>query len=264
MTYKLVAIDIDDTLLTDEWVITPRAKQAIQKARDKGVYVVLCTGRTKKGAQAYYDELNLDTLLISAGGAEVYDADENAIFTCPVDPTLVKEILNFGDDNKLHSQVYIDGELVYREKSKYTDFYESSYGHPGVVMPNLMEQEQIVTPKVLYIAEEDVILDVQQRAKKLFPTLSIKRSKPIYLEFSHPSSNKGTALEFTAKHYDVAREQIIAIGDSQIDAPMLEYAGLGVAVANAHPEIQKSADIVCASNQQDGVAEVIEKYILEE
>jgi len=263
MSYKLIAIDLDDTLLNNANVIPDRAGRAIRAAAAQGVYVVLCTGRIKKGMQRYYDELGLDTLMITAGGAEVYDASGRLVFSRGVDPTLARQVIEFGDRLGVHSQVYIGGELVYRKKSRYSDYYESFYGHPGIVMPNLLDLPEIITPKVLFIIDEDKVAAIRKEAEKLFPMLTIKQSKPIYLEFLHPNVDKGETLAFVADYYGVRREEVIAVGDADIDIPMLKYAGLGVAVANAIPAVLEAADIVCPSNEVSGVADVIEKYILE-
>ena len=263
MPYKLIAIDVDDTLLTSDISIPQRVSLAIRKAASKGVRVVLCTGRTKKGVQHFYDELGLDSVLITAGGAEVYDSQGSLLFSRGVDPSLVKQILEYADHNGIHAQVYIDGELVYREKSRYSDYYESSYGHPGIVEPNLLKLPKIVTPKVLFIIDEDKIAAVKEDVEKIFPMLTIKQSKPVYLEFVHPSVNKGEALAFTASHYGIDRRDVIAVGDTDIDIPMLKFAGLGVAMANATEDVQQAADIICPSNNEGGVADVIQKYILE-
>lgn len=263
MAYKLIAIDVDDTLLTSDVRIPERVSEAIRKAIEKGVIVVLCTGRTKKGMLRFYDELHLDTLYITSGGAEVFDAAGHALFTRGVDPPLVRQVLEFGEKKGVHAQVYIGGELVYREKNQYSDYYERFYGHPGIVEPELLKMPQIITPKVLFVIDEDKIAGIKEEAEKLFPMLTIKQSKPVYIEFAHPSVNKGEALAFVASHYGVDRKDVIAVGDTDIDIPMLEYAGLGVAMANATLHVQEAADIICPSNNEGGVADVIEKYILE-
>ncbi len=262
MGYKLIAIDLDDTLLTDEGTIPQRVESSIQKARQKGVHVVLATGRTKKGGQRFYDSLGLDTLFITAGGAEVYDAQSKRVFSCLVDSRLTKQVMAYAYEKGLHPQVYIDGELVYKDINEYALIYEGPYGYPGIVTPDIMEIEQIVTPKVLIVLDEDKAVDIQEDLKTLFPTLAIVRSKPMYIELAHPDVSKGEALKFVAEYYNVARNQIIAIGDSPIDISMLEYAGLGIAVSNAYEEVKKAADIICASNEQGGVADIIDKYIL--
>ncbi len=264
MHYKLLALDLDDTILDDGQNIPPRVKAAVSKAANQGVYVVVCTGRNRKGAYRFYEELGLDTLIAVYGGAQVFNASGALLYSKTVDPALVKKLLEFAYGNSIHAQVYIDGELVYREKNEHAKKYEYRYGFPGIEVPDIMQIETIITPKVLFITGEDSIEKIQQETKKLFPELTIARSKREYLEFVSPEVNKGSALEFIASYYGVKREDTMAIGDSQLDIPMIKYAGFGVAVANATPDTKKAADYICASNTDCGAADVIEKYILED
>ncbi len=261
--YKLIAIDIDDTLLTDDIKITDRVHKAIKDAESKGVIVVLCTGRTIKGGERFYHQLNLDTLFITSGGAEIYDANRKRVHEDELDPALVKQVLQYADEHDIHAQVYIDGELVYKERNMYSDIYEIPYGFPGISVPGLMDQEVIVTPKVLYVLDADRAPAVKKEVEKKFPSIAIKTSKPMFIEFASVGVSKGVALKFVADYYNVDMKDTIAIGDSQIDAPMIEAAGLGVAVQNAPAALKEIADITCPSNEDDGVAYVIEKYILE-
>lgn len=263
MAYKLIAIDIDDTLLTENGEIPERVRESVDNAKKKGVHVVLSTGRTRKGAQRFYDQLQLDTLMITSGGAEVYDANQERVFECAVDPAIVKDLLKYAYNKGLHPQVYMDGELVYRDRNKYAKLYEIPYGHLGIEVPDLLEHDNIITPKVLYVMDEHKVESIKKETEALFPMLTIKRSKPMFLEFAHPSVSKGKALEFVANYYGVSSDDIIAIGDTEIDIPMIEFAGLGVAVENGYQHVKDAADIVCASNEEAGVADVIQKYILE-
>jgi hydroxymethylpyrimidine pyrophosphatase-like HAD family hydrolase len=121
----------------------------------------------------------------------------------------------------------------------------------------------VVTPKVLFISDIERMDDIQAKAEAEFPMLNIKRSKPTYIEFSTPGVSKGDALKFVAEYYGVKKEEVIAVGDAEIDIPMLEFAGLGVAMANATSVTKKVADTICPSNNEGGVADVIQKYILE-
>ena len=262
MAYKLIAIDLDGTLLNEKSQIPQRVKNAIHSAMAKGAYVVLCTGRIKKGAIRFHEELGLDTLLILSGGAEVFDAASgHMVFSHPVDPALVKGLLHYAYDNNIHAQVYIDGELVYRERNKYSDAYEVPYGFKGLEIKDILTRE-FTTPKVLFVIEPERIERIQKETAKLFPMLKSMNSYPTYLEFVSPDISKGEALKFVAEHYHISREEIIAVGDTQIDISMIEYAGLGVAVANAVPAALRAADIVCRSNEDGGVADVIEQYML--
>jgi Cof subfamily protein (haloacid dehalogenase superfamily) len=263
MAYKLIAIDLDDTLLDDNLNIPERVRDAVKKAVDLGIYVVLCTGRIPKSTRKYYDALMLDTLMISTGGAEIYDANNKSVYSRTVDPALTKKLMQYADSNGLHFQVYLDGDLVFRETNKYAEAYELSCGLKGIVKGDLMEMETVVTPKVLFISDVERMDDIQARAEAEFPMLSIKRSKPTYVEFSSPDVSKGDALKFVAEYYGVKSEDVIAVGDAEIDIPMLEFAGLGVAMANATPITKQAADALCPSNNEGGVADVIQKYILE-
>ncbi len=263
MSNKLLAIDIDDTLLDDNLNIPPRVKTAVSKAVDKGVRVVLCTGRSRKGCLRFYDELGLDTLLTVYGGAQIFNAAGEPLYTKSLDPAVVKELLSFAHSNGVHAQVYINDELVYRAKNKYAQDYEYFYGFPGIENPNINQLDDIITPKVLFVSEKDIILDMQSKAKSLFPKLTVVRSKPEYLEFISPDANKGNALEYITSYYRIDQKDTIAIGDSQMDVSMIKYAGLGVAVANASREAKAAADYICAANSAGGVADVIEKYLLE-
>ncbi len=261
MAYRLAAVDLDDTLLTSERAINGCAKESLLKAAQLGIKIVLCTGRTKKGAQRYYDELGLDTLLITTGGARIYDGG-NAVFAKNVDPGTAKKLLEYAYGNGIYANVYMDGELVYRERNGFTDMYESRYGHRGVLVPDLLERE-IITPKVLFFVTAEKMAAVREAMEREFPMVSAVRSHPDFLEFSHPEVNKGAALKFVAERYGIKRDEVIAFGDTEIDIPMLKYAGLGVAVENGDAAAKEAADIVCASNDDGGIADVIDKYILE-
>lgn len=262
MAYKMIAVDLDETLLTHDRKIQERSKAAVMEAARRGIKVVLNTGRTKKGAQRFYDELKLDSLFLVTGGAEVFDGAGNTLFTKNLDPGITKALLEFAYGNGLYANVYIGGEIVFRERNNATDEYEKRAGYTGIVIPDLLKRE-IITPKVLFFTSDDTMSAIQESVKNQFPGLTIVRSFSTYLEFLDSGVSKGSALEFAANYYGIGRDEIIAIGDTEIDIPMIKYAGLGVAVANAGSEAKQAADIVCASNNDGGVADVIYKYILE-
>ncbi|MBE0466620.1 MAG: HAD-IIB family hydrolase, partial [Candidatus Desulforudis sp.] len=118
--------------------------------------------------------------------------------------------------------------------------------------------------KVLTIASEAEILAQMRDMQTFFPAeqVHITRSKPYFLEFSHPLATKGRALEHLAGHYGIPREAVMAVGDGYNDLDMIEYAGLGVMMANAREEVKRYADYVTGSNDADGVAEAVERFVL--
>lgn len=262
MAYRLIAIDLDGTLLTKEKNIPQRAKEDIIEASKKGIKVILCTGRTKQGMIRFYKELELDSLMIASGGAEVFDSSEKALFTKYLDPVQAKELLIFAYENGIHGQVYMDDKLMFKERSKYSELYEKRYGRPGLVVPDLLEKE-IITPKVLFVAEEERMPWIRSSVNEKFPMLATMRSDPMYLEMTDPAVSKGAGLRFVAGYYGIDRKDIIAVGDSEIDLSMLEIAGLSAVVENAEETAKRHADIICPSNEEAGVADLIEKYFLE-
>jgi Cof subfamily protein (haloacid dehalogenase superfamily) len=262
MAYKLIALDLDDTILDSKKKIPHRVKRSIKMACKKNSYVVLCTGRTRQGCQRFYDEMGLDSLLIASGGAEIYNNSGNLLFTKYLSASCAKQLLAFAYERGIHAQVFINGELVVREKNRFSDLYVKSYGHPAKIIPDILDKN-VVTPKILFISDEEKIPEIREALVSKFPELAVKRSNPTYLEILHPEVSKGKALEFVADYYKIDRKDVIAVGDSEIDISMLEFAGLSVVVSNADAYMKEKADIICASNEESGVADIIDKYILE-
>jgi Cof subfamily protein (haloacid dehalogenase superfamily) len=209
----------------------------------------------------FYDALELDTPMITSGGAEVYKADGSVLFSNPLSPAVTKQVLQLAQEYGVHAQVYVGGELAYRKRNETAEAYERAFGFPGIEIPDLFERDDIVTPKVLLISDPETILALQRAAESRFPQLAVKRSKPAYLEFVQPDVSKGGAMMFVGGYYGFDIKEIVAVGDSEIDISMIEAAGLGVAVANASSEAKAAADRICASNDEAGVSDVIEKML---
>lgn len=263
MGYKMITVDLDDTLLDSRGEISEKVLSAVRKALAAGIRVVLCTGRVIKGMRRFYDKLGLDTLMITSGGSEIYDSEGRMIFARPVEPKDTVQVLQLAKEYGVHAQIYIGGNIIYQKRTEFSDNYERANGFSGIEMPDLFERDDIVTSKVLYLADAQRILEMQRIAAERFPHLAIRRSQPGYLEFYHPDVSKGEAMRFAAEYYSIDLSDVVAIGDSQLDIPMLKAAGLGVAVDNAIPEVKKAAAMVCASNDDGGVADVIEKILSE-
>lgn len=264
MSYKLIALDLDDTLLNSKLTVTPRTLRAIHRAEEKGAMVIITTGRAYRGQTTFYKEIGLKHESICCGGAQVFSPEGKEIYSNPVCDADVRKIIEYADEIGIYFQLYLDGEYCFPKHTPYVDLYASFCGFMGTEMPYLRRLPDLTSPKVIFIDEPDRILTLQPQAMRRFPQLKLVRSKPHYLEFNNPTANKGTAVEFVAKKYGIDRSEVIAIGDSQIDLSMISYAGLGVAVANGLDEVKAKADYVAPSNDDEGVAHVIEKFVLGE
>lgn len=262
MQYKLIAIDMDETLITSDKRITERSIAAMREAEAAGAYVVLASGRMAANVKALYGPLKLNSPCICGGGSQIVDKDFNLIHTCYIDPPLAKKVLDFAKELGVYVQIFDDDKFCFQKYSPFTEVYQEISGLTPKEMPNLFELEYVNTPKILIIEDAEKMKGIQAQMVERFPKLNIGRSRPHFLEMNNPEGNKGVALRVLAEKLGLKQEELIAIGDNQIDASMIAYAGLGVAVGNALEEIKAIADYISADNNHEGVTEVIEKFIL--
>lgn len=263
MSYKLIAIDMDGTLITSDKKITERSIRAMQEAEAAGAYVVLASGRMAANVKVLSKDLGLHSPAICGGGSQVVDADFNILHTCYIQPEVAKQVLDVCREEGLYVQIFDDGNYIFQKHTPSSDVYHEISGLNPVEDPHLFEREHIETPKILIIEPAERLKEVQSMLKERFPMLNIGRSRPTFLELNNPEGNKGVALKILSEKLGLKQSELIAIGDNQIDASMIEYAGLGVAVGNALDEIKEIADYISADNDHEGVTEVIEKFILE-
>ncbi|NMB46163.1 MAG: HAD family phosphatase [Firmicutes bacterium] len=264
MSIRLIAIDIDDTLITDQLVIPPACKDAIAQARAQGVKVVLATGRMLESTAPFAQELGLTEPLICYNGALIQASNDGPPLVHHTIPlALAREIVSLGQAEGLHVNAYLNGRMYVDEINEYTRFYSSftkTKAHPVGDLLAFIDQPPT---KLLYVCEVElaekwrIVLQQQYQGR-----LEVFRSKPQYVEFTNLGVSKGAALRELAELYGLTSAEVMAIGDSFNDVPMLEYAGIGVAVANAPVAVRAQADHVTASNEEFGVAEAINRFVL--
>jgi len=267
VTVKLVAIDLDDTLLDSGLQIAPACVDAIQAVRDKGVIVTLATGRMHRSALPYARQLNMDLPLITYQGALVKNAfSSDVIYYQPLPRELAGEIIEFFQARGLHCHAYSDDELFMEALTPEGQYYEELAGIKALIVDDLAGTvRNNDTMKIMAIIEDqDLLLTLHRELTTKYRQLHITRSKPIFLEFMALEANKGLALQVLAGHYGIRREEILAIGDSYNDLDMIRWAGIGIAMANARPEVKAAADYVTASNDENGVAEALHRYVLQQ
>lgn len=266
MGYKFIAADMDGTLLNQSGEITPRTQEAIRKAVEKGVIFSVSTGRPIQGVEIYQHILNLKAPFITYNGAMIVDSVTRDILFCQeLEKEDARKILRAGRDfgttmcvwsgNKLYGNVLNDRIHDYKKLSQ--------------VEPELIEDEEALLEqgitKILWYDEAESILKWQEvLAETDFNSAAFCTSKPVFLEFFNSKVSKASALKKIGELYHIRREEMIAVGDGYNDLSMIEYAGLGVAMGNAPEEIRQKAAYVTSSNEEDGIAGVIEKFILKQ
>jgi Cof subfamily protein (haloacid dehalogenase superfamily) len=264
-TYKMIAIDVDDTLLNDDLKITESTKAALAAASAKGVIVTLATGRMFASAKKIAKQLEMNVPIITYQGSLVKNLmEEQIIYERSVPPAAAQFLYRYAETHNLHLQVYHNDTLYVKEDSQKIKDYSALSNIPYTVTAEFNALASKPLTKMLFIDEPDkldaVAIDLRN---SLGGQLHITKSKAHYLEFLHPEGTKGHAVESLAMHYNVDLSQVIAIGDSWNDHEMLEIAGLGVAMGNAVDSLKKIANYITLSNNEDGVRHVVEKFILQ-
>ncbi len=268
MKYKLLALDLDDTLLNEEFTITSRNQAAIQKVVDRGLLVTIATGRMFRSTLPYAQMLDIDLPLVTYHGALIKKAASGEVLRHRAVPfDLASKLLKLGDERDIHFNLYLDDHLYVREENENSAYYQTIASIPlqevGPLFDFLNQQNMEPTKLTIINMEPEYLNRLQEELRqKFYPELSILQSRPYFLEITHREATKGQALKFLADREGLDRDSIIAVGDSYNDVDMLQFAGLGVAVANAPEEVKKAADLVTQANTEDGVAKFIEDYLL--
>jgi len=266
MRYKLVAIDLDDTLLADDLSISAQTIDVIHEAVAKGVLVTLATGRMYKSAVKYAKQINLNVPIITYQGAyikNVLDGKELYKRLIPYDYSI--DILRRLKEMKKMIQVYINDELYVQKDNLYIKDYIKITQVNYHVVDDLLEiiDNNSLPFKILAIDTPDQILIMLKEFRELYKDkLNVNTSKPNFLEFSNIEASKGQAIKYLASKQDILMEEVVAIGDSYNDFDMIKMAGLGVAMENSHPRIKEIANYVTKTNNDHGVWEVFQKFIL--
>ncbi len=262
--YKLVAIDIDDTLITDDKRITPATAAAIRQATEQGVHVTLATGRMFASAKEIAKQLELNVPIITYQGSLIKTAiDEQVLYERHVPQDIAAAVFQYCEDNELHIQAYHNDQLFAKTVNKKLLDYCALSDVPYHIEPEIAKLAALPLNKIIIIEDPQVLDRIKPELERRFGgRVHLTKSKPNFLEFLHPEGTKGQALKVLAEQFDCPLEQTIAIGDSWNDIDLLQTAGLGVAMANAVPALKEAADYVTLSNNEEGVKHVFEKYIL--
>lgn len=264
MAIKLVAVDMDDTLLDGTLKVSPRTCEAIRKAQEQGVIVTIATGRMFSSALPFAMELNIQAPIITYNGGMVrYPVSKEIVFHQPINSEVAAKLVNLFRQRGWYLQSYMNDELYVVERSEKAQYYERMAGITAIAVGDDFYTMKHEPAKMLTIAEPHEIQEIQRIVNQEFAgEIFAATSKSNYLEMTHPSVNKGHALSILAEKLHIKREEVMAIGDSNNDYHMVEYAGFGVAMGNASNRLKEIAQAITGHNNAHGVAEAIEKYVL--
>lgn len=289
--YKLMAIDLDGTLLNTYGEVSEKTRQALLEAKNSGTEVVLASGRPISSTESLAVELGVDNYLISGNGAAVYDIkNQKVIYDRFLGKEQVLRIAKLCEENSFFYNVYTEDEVIASSLSYNVLFYhkenvkkiEEKRTHINVVQ-NIAEYiEQCGKDKFLKITVCDesqfIFNSIMKRLKEIdgidvleVAYMSRKKIKSgtddvdiqyFYTEITNQNVNKWSAIEFLLNKLQIKKEEVITIGDNVNDKEMIENAGLGVVMGNSNPKMKEIANEIVADNNSEGVLEALNKFVL--
>lgn len=258
---KLVATDIDGTILIPEGKFRESVRTCIKNLQENGVRVVLVTGRMNRAALIVREELGLNTPLVSYQGGLVVDGS-NVLYERYLTEAQANKIKDWADKEKIHINLYNDDTLYSEQDSPEVRRYAEIQRVDYIVKP-FSEIKMDKVNKILAIDYNDTtrIDRYEKELRSVFPELYIVKSSPYFLEFANPEGSKRCAVEFLQKHWGIKKEETLAIGDQNNDIALLESGGVKVAMGNATTELKSVADYVTDTVYNDGFVKAIDKFI---
>lgn len=264
MAIKLIACDLDGTLLDEDNRISERTKAAVKAAQAQGVRFCIATGRMFRSARQFADLLELETPIISYNGALIKDTvTENILRSAPLDISVAEQVLFYCRENDWYVQKYVNDNLYVKALTGYAERYSKRVNVPVIAEGDDFCKLLQAPDKLMLVVDPDEQPKILAKLKQVFAKdVFITTSNNRFIEIIRPNVNKGSALAYLSDYFNIDKAEVMALGDSFNDMEMIEFAGLGIAVENAAQELKEVCDFVTSSNLEDGVAFAIEKHVL--
>lgn len=264
MTIKMVATDIDGTILKHNAVFNPAVIDCIHKLDKSGIKVVLITGRMHASAKKIANELGLQTPIVSYQGAMVKDnsPQENVLYEKFIPVNTAKKIFDWAKERNLHINLYLNDEVFVEKDDEAIQKY-ANYQHIPYKIKSFDELKLDKINKILLIDYNDAekITRVTKELQADFPDLFIVKSTNFFCEVCHKEATKGDGLKCVQKYFNISKEETLTIGDHNNDIDLLNAGGIKVAMGNATDELKKVADYVTDTIDNDGFVKAIEKFV---
>lgn len=263
---KAVFIDIDETLTNSQREVTEKTKLEIKKCVENGVKIILTSGRSRREAMDFQEQIGTSPYIVSSNGASAYDAENGVeIYNERIDPQMVLQLIKHSRENGYRIKLNYKDLLVMNEAA-YPDEKDKEVSYEE--LERVAVEEQVVQCVITstdfekmrffrdYIKNECVGIAVANESKR-FKNPDLKPSRNYYCDVASVKVSKGNAVKAVCEYFEIKPEEIVTIGDGENDLSMFELTPNSVAIGNSLPEIKEKANYVTASNDEDGVAKVL-------
>ena len=265
----MICVDIDGTLVDSEHVLTGRTRRTLRRAAlDCSVSVVPVSARPPHGIYYLQDELDLYGPIVAYSGALVLDSDRSALLSETMKVSSALKVVTAAKDLGIHASIYMGEEWYIEEEDRWSrQEAEITRTRPEQVsfdeiLPKLL-REGLGPHKILCMGEPDQISHLSDRlSDSAGHELSFYGSKPTYLEIMSKGVSKQRAIGLLCSRMGIESSEVISVGDGYNDVDMLVFSGLGVAMGNAPSKVKRAADMVTLTNDQDGLAVVVEQMVI--
>ena len=263
-TITALLADVDGTLVTKEKVLTKRAIDAVQRLRQCGIAFFITSGRPPRGMRMLVEPLGLTTPMAAFNGGIIVKPDLSVVDERLLPKDVVNNVVGALLSDGLDVWIYRGNDWYVRSvKAPHVDREASTVQFQPTVVPSFSDLFGGVV-KIVGVSDDlDLVVRSEAAIQKQFGKhVSAERSQPYYLDVTHPEATKGSVIERLAHFLNVSVERIATIGDQQNDVLMFEPSGLSIAMGNASQEVQKQADVVTTSYEDEGFANAVEQFIL--
>lgn len=263
---RLIAIDLDGTLLDSRKLLHPQTAQAINRVRQRGILVTLATGRTVGSTIPFARRLGIDIPFITYNGAFISNiSQKQAIEEKAMSMNLARPMIGQLEAAGCYVKVYIDEHLYVQEATRETIEFSRRFGVPFTAVGSCKLAGLMADPlKISVIDRSERIKEAWRILEGWKSRFTVSRDGEYGIEITGKEVNKGAALHTVCQLLAVSMSEVMAIGNEGNDVQMIRNAGIGVAMGNAYDELKKIATIVTKTNDELGVAHILRKYILQD
>lgn len=268
MKYRLLVLDLDGTLTNQRKEITPHTRETLIRAQEAGVKIVLASGRPTYGIAPLAEELRLDEFegyILSYNGGQIIDwTTKEMIYENELDPKVYPYLHECARKNGFIILSYKEEYIVSEDAGDPYVQHEAFLNKmPSITVPNFLDVINFPVPKCLIVGNPEPLVVLEQKMKQdLEGQMNVFRSEPFFLELVPNGIDKARSLSVLLDKLGLTREEMVAVGDGFNDLSMIKFAGLGVAMANAQEVVRQHADYITLSNEEDGVAAVVDRFFL--